>query len=184
MRQANTEGYLTVWQIKEQVGHDEHWIQERLKQLRRENRLAIRKIGEANLAGRLAWKAAYLVLPRKGRDKRVVAGVGPLGGLDALRGRFGSALYGFRGYELNPDGMYYLRENPDEQAAIVRMKDWRNRGWTNVKIAKTLEAEGVPAARGLRWHGEVVGRILARSSAEQTRGKKEGKPRRRRGATS
>ena len=63
------------------------------------------------------------------------------------------------GMDLDPDGVH-LRENSDEQAAIVRMVDWRGRGWGYEKIARNLEAHGIPAKNGPRWHGKVVRSIL------------------------
>jgi len=81
----------------------------------------------------------------------------------SLGERVGRVPYGM---DLEADGVR-LRENPDEQAAIAHMVDWRGRGWSYARIATRLEAEGIPAKNGTRWHPNVVRCILlARPATE------------------
>lgn len=55
-----------------------------------------------------------------------------------------------------------LVPNPDEQAAIVRMRELRDQGHADHAIARALNDEHVPTKRGGRWQANTVYRILAR----------------------
>lgn len=68
---------------------------------------------------------------------------------------YGSPPYGYRaeGGELVPVDV--------EQAVIGRIMDWRDGGVSLAQIARTLNAEGVPARKG-RWHPTTVARVQHR----------------------
>ncbi|HUX03096.1 MAG TPA: recombinase family protein [Phycisphaerae bacterium] len=71
------------------------------------------------------------------------------------------------GLDLDPADGVHLHPNPQEQEAIARMVEWRGRGWSYARIATRLEAEGIPAKNGPRWHRKVVRSILlARTPTE------------------
>jgi len=164
VERIRTEGYLTVRQIMERTGRGRTAIENRLLQLKHECRIMLLFVEETNIKNCIHWIPAYRISPRKGQDEQIVAGVGPLGSLEAFQnGRPGGPVpYGF---ELDSDGLR-LQENPDEQAAIVRMVDWRGRGWSYRQIAKSLETQGIPAKRGRRWPHSTIRKILTRVSAE------------------
>ena len=67
------------------------------------------------------------------------------------------------GYDLAPDGVS-LVPNPVEQALIARITAWRKRGWSLGRIARRLEALGVPTKNKARWYPATVRRILARQA--------------------
>jgi len=165
VQQETPVGYLTASQMVERAGRGKKWIWRRLGELKREGRLVFRYVQETDAINKTRWTPAYLILPRKSGDKRIIAGVGARGDLDALRdgcGRTGGPFYGF---DIDSDGI--SQENPDERAVILRMTEWRGQGWSYMRIAKRLEAAGIPAKRGSRWHPSVIRRILMRFSAEQ-----------------
>jgi DNA invertase Pin-like site-specific DNA recombinase len=70
----------------------------------------------------------------------------------------GQPRYGYRadGHDLVP--------NLEEQRQISRMRRWRREGKSLRDIADRLNDEGVPPARGDRWHPMTVGRVLDRAS--------------------
>ena len=180
-RQAEAEGYLSARQIAKSTGYSKTQIGTRLRQLQCENRLLFRAIHETTMANTVSWKTAYHILPRKGRDKRVIAGVGPLGGLNAFQvtsNPGGKIPYGF---DKVPGGR---RQNPVEQAVVRFMVKWRGLGWGHQKIAARRNAKGILTRYEMFWTREGVRSILERFLGGQSREKKEGKPRRRRGATS
>ncbi|HUY98548.1 MAG TPA: recombinase family protein [Verrucomicrobiae bacterium] len=58
---------------------------------------------------------------------------------------------------------------PDTAATILRL---HRAHWTATKIARHLEAEGVPAPRGgPRWHVATVARLIARTGGRLRRGR-------------
>lgn len=62
--------------------------------------------------------------------------------------------YGFmrRGDELVPV--------ETEQRVVERVRGWRDKGWSLRRIAAALEADGIPAKQGTRWHAKVLKGIL------------------------
>lgn len=62
------------------------------------------------------------------------------------------------GYRLADDGVR-LEADPSEWAAIERMRELRDAGFSIAAIAQTLNDEGIPA-RGKRWHATTVQRVL------------------------
>jgi DNA invertase Pin-like site-specific DNA recombinase len=74
--------------------------------------------------------------------------------------RVGQVPFGFR---LGADGVH-LEAHDEEQRAVVRVRTLRAEGLSLDGVAARLNAEGVPA-RGERWYGMTVGRILARPAA-------------------
>ena len=67
------------------------------------------------------------------------------------------------GYDLAPDGVS-LVPNSGEQALIARIAAWRRRGWSLGRIARRLEALGVPTKNRACWYPATVRRILARQA--------------------
>ena len=67
------------------------------------------------------------------------------------------------GYDLAPDGVS-LVPNACEQALIARIAAWRSRGWSLGRIARRLEALGVPTKNKARWYPITISRILARQA--------------------
>lgn len=60
-------------------------------------------------------------------------------------------------------------EVPDEiRAEILQL---RRRRWTATRITAHLEAQGIPAPRGDRWHTATVTRIVARAGGQFKRGR-------------
>lgn len=67
------------------------------------------------------------------------------------------------GYWLAADRVH-LETHDEEQRAVARVRSLRADGLSLDAVAARLNAEGVPA-RGERWYGMTVGRILARAAA-------------------
>lgn len=74
--------------------------------------------------------------------------------------RVGQVPFGFR---LAADG-FHLEPHEEEQGVAARVRALRAEGLSLDAVAGRLNAEGVPA-RGERWYGMTVGRILARQAA-------------------
>lgn len=62
------------------------------------------------------------------------------------------------GFAVGADGVK-LQEDPDEQAIIAKIQEYRAEGETLRAIVKRLNKEGVPC-RGKRWHLTSVVRVL------------------------
>ena len=74
----------------------------------------------------------------------------------------GQPPYGYRAAERDEKGRRgRLVENAEEQAALARMRLLQANGTSLAAIARTLNAEGVPARRG-QWHPTSVARVLSR----------------------
>lgn len=76
------------------------------------------------------------------------------------KGRFagGHPPYGFRRMQPGPG----LEPDPLEAPWVVQMHEWFHRGWSITRIARELNAQGVPARRGGKWLASTVLRILQR----------------------
>jgi DNA invertase Pin-like site-specific DNA recombinase len=62
------------------------------------------------------------------------------------------------GYRRNGDE---LMAEPEEQATIDRMREWRTSGWTLRQVADELNSAGTPTKRAAgRWHPQTVKNIL------------------------
>lgn len=79
------------------------------------------------------------------------------------RERVGAVPFGF---DLGDDGVRLI-ENPDQQRIIARIGELRGLGMSSRKIAAMLEADGVPAKGGSRWHHRTVLNLLQRTCGTQ-----------------
>ena len=60
------------------------------------------------------------------------------------------------------DGAKPFGEDPREAAVLADIRARRAAGETLEGIAQALNASGIPARRGGKWHGRVIARLLAR----------------------
>ena len=65
------------------------------------------------------------------------------------------------GYTLAGDGVALLA-NPEEQAAITKIQQRRDAGWTLAAICQSLEVDGIKTRMGGRWYPATVAAILDR----------------------
>lgn len=89
----------------------------------------------------------------------------------------GAAPYGFLySNERDDAGRKRLVAVPEEMAVIARIVEMFDAGASARAIATQLSTEGVTAARGSLWHGNVVRRILVRQQRPNQRPRKPNRP--------
>ena len=86
--------------------------------------------------------------------------------LKAQNVRLGSPPYGFRdSHELDRHRRRILVEDAEQLKILRRMAELRRQGTGITKIARLLNAEGIPAQRGGPWHATSIMNILAREGS-------------------
>jgi hypothetical protein len=56
----------------------------------------------------------------------------------------------------------------DKTAALGRIMELHVQGSSNKEIAEQLDAEGIPTARGGKWHRGTIGKMISRAKEEQS----------------
>lgn len=56
----------------------------------------------------------------------------------------------------------------DKTSAVKRIMELHAKGSSNKKIAEQLDAEGVPTAKGGKWHRGTIGKMISRAKEEQS----------------
>jgi DNA invertase Pin-like site-specific DNA recombinase len=88
------------------------------------------------------------------------------------------APYGFRfeGETIDKKGKKSggtLSRNEEEQAWILKMKEWKSKGWTLREIAAELNKLGVPTRKGKPWIHSSVQKVLDTAKARLSKRKRE-----------